>query len=328
MPSSYAMVCLSNEDLRDANSWGEDQALLLPDSEPAQELRVLARDRAGLVRTRALLSNQLTSYLKAFLPSWTSTIGPTRKSTTGPTSAKRLRASWFVRHWADARLHHGAGQMTASTGTIPPLSSAEEPDEHDPGGEPPDMGEVRHATLSSGCDAANATDELDEEPETDQEESRDVRVPKWEDVDQDPVQRENDQERAQDAGDRTAGAEVRHRGGRIDSDLQEAGRQPADEIKQSEADRTKVVRFEFVSEHPQVDHITENVEEIRVHEHRCEQCLEVFAAGDLRWFHRVPQNETIPQGQLDEEDNDVGSDNQDENKRKSAERAGLIALWK
>jgi transposase len=41
---------------------------LLPDSEIAQELRALTRDRAELVRTRTMLSNQLTACLKAYFP--------------------------------------------------------------------------------------------------------------------------------------------------------------------------------------------------------------------------------------------------------------------
>ena len=41
---------------------------LIPDSEIAQELRTLTRDRADLVRTRTMLSNQLTACLKAYFP--------------------------------------------------------------------------------------------------------------------------------------------------------------------------------------------------------------------------------------------------------------------
>jgi transposase len=41
---------------------------LLPDSDIAQELRALTRDRAELVRTRTMLSNQLTACLKAYFP--------------------------------------------------------------------------------------------------------------------------------------------------------------------------------------------------------------------------------------------------------------------
>ncbi|MBI4276996.1 MAG: IS110 family transposase [Armatimonadetes bacterium] len=48
-----------------------DRALyrpIRPDSETAQELRTLTRDRAELVRTHTMLSNQLTSCLKAYFP--------------------------------------------------------------------------------------------------------------------------------------------------------------------------------------------------------------------------------------------------------------------
>ncbi len=68
-------VAGAKSDLRDA--WvlatllRTDRALyrpLRPDSEPAQELRALTRDRAELVRTRTMLSNQLTACLKAYFP--------------------------------------------------------------------------------------------------------------------------------------------------------------------------------------------------------------------------------------------------------------------
>lgn len=62
-------------DLQDAwtlaNLLRTDRALyrpLLPDSEVAQELRTLTRDRAELVRTRTMLSNQLIACLKAYFP--------------------------------------------------------------------------------------------------------------------------------------------------------------------------------------------------------------------------------------------------------------------
>ncbi len=68
-------VAGAKSDLRDA--WvlatllRTDRALyrpLTPDSEFAQELRALTRDRAELVRTRTMLSNQLTDCLKAYFP--------------------------------------------------------------------------------------------------------------------------------------------------------------------------------------------------------------------------------------------------------------------
>ena len=41
---------------------------IVPDSELAQELRTLTRDRAELVRTQTMLSNQLIACLKAYFP--------------------------------------------------------------------------------------------------------------------------------------------------------------------------------------------------------------------------------------------------------------------
>lgn len=68
-------VAGAKSDLRDA--WvlatllRTDRALyrpLVPDSEVAQELRMLTRDRAELVRTRTMLTNQLIACLKAYFP--------------------------------------------------------------------------------------------------------------------------------------------------------------------------------------------------------------------------------------------------------------------
>ncbi len=68
-------VAGAKSDLRDAwvlaNLLRTDRALyrpLRPDSETAQELKVLTRDRAALVHTRTMLSNQLTACLKAYFP--------------------------------------------------------------------------------------------------------------------------------------------------------------------------------------------------------------------------------------------------------------------
>jgi len=68
-------VAGAKSDLRDAWTLATllrtDRALyrpLRPDSEAAQELRTLTRDRAELVRTRTMLSNQLTACLKAYFP--------------------------------------------------------------------------------------------------------------------------------------------------------------------------------------------------------------------------------------------------------------------
>ncbi len=65
----------AKSDLRDAcilaTLLRTDRALyrpLRPDSEAAQELRTLTRDRAELVRTGTMLSNQLTACLKAYFP--------------------------------------------------------------------------------------------------------------------------------------------------------------------------------------------------------------------------------------------------------------------
>ncbi len=111
-------VAGSKSDLRDA--WvlatllRTDRALyqpLLPDSEPAQELRVLTRDRAELVRTRTMFSNQLTACLKAYFPAFLDLFGdPDRPVALAvlqqwPTPAALRRAS-VKRLEAFLRQHH------------------------------------------------------------------------------------------------------------------------------------------------------------------------------------------------------------------------------
>ena len=111
-------VAGSKSDLRDA--WvlatllRTDRALyhpLVPDSEPAQELRVLTRDRAELVRTRIMLSNQLTACLKAYFPAFLELFGdPDRPVALAvlqgfPTPAA-LRSASVRRLEAFLRQHH------------------------------------------------------------------------------------------------------------------------------------------------------------------------------------------------------------------------------
>lgn len=111
-------VAGTKSDLRDA--WvlatllRTDRALyqpLLPDSEAAQELRTLTRDRAELVRTRTMLSNQLTACLKAYFPEFLDLFGdPDRPVALAlvqafPT-AEALRCASSRRLEAFLRQHH------------------------------------------------------------------------------------------------------------------------------------------------------------------------------------------------------------------------------
>ncbi len=114
-------VAGSKSDLRDA--WvlatllRTDRALyrpLTPDSDAAQELRVLTRDRAELVRTRTMLSNQLTACLKAYFPEFLDLFeDPDRPVAlavlqTFPTPAT-LRAASVKRLEGFLRTHHQPG---------------------------------------------------------------------------------------------------------------------------------------------------------------------------------------------------------------------------
>lgn len=111
-------VAGAKSDLRDA--WvlatllRTDRALyrpLLPDSEAAQELRTLTRDRAELVRTRTMLSNQLTACLKTYFPEFLDLFGdPDRPVALAllqafPT-AETLRRASARRLETFLRLHH------------------------------------------------------------------------------------------------------------------------------------------------------------------------------------------------------------------------------
>jgi transposase len=130
-------VAGTKSDLRDA--WvlaallRTDRALyrpLLPDSELAQELRTLTRDRAELVRTRTMLNNQLIACLKAYFPEFLDLFGdPDRPVAlalfqTYPTtealqraSARRLEAFLRQHHYPGSaqkarEIHHRLHQLT------------------------------------------------------------------------------------------------------------------------------------------------------------------------------------------------------------------------
>ncbi len=120
-------VAGSKSDVRDA--WvlatllRTDRALyhpLVPDSDAAQELRVLTRDRAELVRTRTMLSNQLTACLKAYFPEFLDLFGdPDRPVAlavlqTFPTPAA-LRAASVKRLEGFLRKHHQPGAAAKAT---------------------------------------------------------------------------------------------------------------------------------------------------------------------------------------------------------------------
>jgi len=122
-------VAGGKSDLRDA--WvlatllRTDRALyhpLLPDSEPAQELRVLTRDRTELVRTRTMLSNQLTACLKAYFPAFLDLFGdPDRPVALAvlqqwPTAAA-LRSASVKRLEAFLRQHHQPEAATKARDT-------------------------------------------------------------------------------------------------------------------------------------------------------------------------------------------------------------------
>jgi len=59
----------------------------------------------------------------------------------------------------------------------------EELDQYEAGDEPTNMSEVRDAALCGRRDAADAVIQLAEEPEADEHEGRNPRVPKWKNVD-------------------------------------------------------------------------------------------------------------------------------------------------
>ncbi len=120
-------VAGSKSDLRDAWSLATllrtDRALyrpLVPDSDAAQELRVLTRDRAELVRTRTMLSNQLTACLKAYFPEFLDLFGdPDRPVAlavlqTFPTPGA-LRAASVKRLESFLREHHQPGAAAKAT---------------------------------------------------------------------------------------------------------------------------------------------------------------------------------------------------------------------
>ncbi len=100
---------------------------LLPDAEAAQELRVLTRDRAELVRTRTMLSNQLTACLKAYFPDFLDLFGDLDRPValallqTFPTR-DALRAASVKRLETFLRQHHYPGSAAKARGIHARLS--------------------------------------------------------------------------------------------------------------------------------------------------------------------------------------------------------------
>ena len=83
---------------------------------------------------------------------------------------------------------------------------------------------------------------------------------------QDPGAGEQDDVRAQRRGDRARGADERDRRVRVDHDLRERRRDPADEVEQQERDRAEAV-LDVVAEDPQEQHVAEQVQPAAVQEH-------------------------------------------------------------
>jgi transposase len=108
---------------------------IVPDSEVAQELRALTRDRAELVRTRTMLSNQLTTCLKTYFPEfltfftdpdrrwpWRCSMPTLRGTTSGPPPS----GSWRLSCVASTVRGAGSAQARSAKGcsalgfTLPP----------------------------------------------------------------------------------------------------------------------------------------------------------------------------------------------------------------
>src|SRR5436190_516296 len=98
----------------------------------------------------------------------------------------------------------------------------------------------------------------------------------------------------------------------------------ANQIKDHAAGRAEIIRFQFVAEYPQIEHVAGDMQDVGVQEHGREQGLQMHPMHNFRRFHRIPRYETVPQAQLSEEDKDVRHDKRDEGDRKPAERARLV----
>ena len=132
------------------------------------------------------------------------------------------------------------------------------------------MGEEGDPALGAGeAERAQPVDELEDEPESQNDDRRDLDQlveETEEDERQDPRAGEQHEVRAKDRRDRPRGADHRDLGARVDRDLGKHGRDAAAEIEEQVAETPQSI-LDVVAEDPQVDEVPDDVDEVHVQEH-------------------------------------------------------------
>src|SRR6266540_1529789 len=159
---------------------------------------------------------------------------------------------------------------------LPPVTSLPSVPEKQPryGGperEPAHVRPVGYAAAHVGAHAANPAEQLEDEPEPQEGDGRELDRGDEEEDDErvDTGMGEQDEVRAQDGGDGPGGPKVRDGGRGSDGELEARGCQAAQQVEDQVQPRFQPI-LDVVAEDPQVEHVAPDVEPAAVQEHRHE----------------------------------------------------------
>src|SRR6266536_1279134 len=156
---------------------------------------------------------------------------------------------------------------------LPPVTSLPSVPEKQPryGGperEPAHVRPVGYAAAHVGAHAANPAEQLEDEPEPQEGDGRELDRGDEEEDDErvDTGMGEQDEVRAQDGGDGPGGPKVRDGGRGSDGELEARGCQAAQQVEDQVQPRFQPI-LDVVAEDPQVEHVAPDVEPAAVQEH-------------------------------------------------------------
>src|SRR6266508_3989628 len=159
---------------------------------------------------------------------------------------------------------------------LPPVTSLPSVPEKQPryGGperEPAHVRPVGYAAAHVGAHAANPAEQLEDEPEPQEGDGRELDRGDEEEDDErvDTGMGEQDEVRAQDGGDGPGGPKVRDGGRGSDGELEARGCQAAQQVEDQVQPRFQPI-LDVVAEDPKVEHVAPDVEPAAVQEHRHE----------------------------------------------------------
>ena len=140
-----------------------------------------------------------------------------------------------------------------------------------PAAKPPRCAKPRRASAPSGGlhDSADPADQVHEEPDPNHQRGRDHQGDEEEERNQHLHDRAGEEQEigAQHAGDRATGADHRDEVAAIDPDVRGRGEIAAEPIEEREAPAAQAV-LNVIAEHPEEQHVPDEVEPAAVEEHR------------------------------------------------------------